>query len=81
MAFVGVAMLLHKPIFFQLTGLESLQWPPYGLERWLPHHADKNFLTQITCKESDVFGEGGWVVCIWKNVHTSGRVLTYDSPA
>ena len=81
LAFVGVAMLLHKPIFFQLTGLESLQWPPYGLERWLPHHADKNFLTQITCKESDVFGEGGWVVCIWKNVHTSGRVLTYDSPA
>ena len=79
--FVGVAMLLHKPIFFQLTGLESLQWPPYGLERWLPHHADEIFLTQITYKESDVFGEEGWVVCIWKNVHTSGRVLTYDSPA
>ena len=76
-----MAMLLHKPPFFQLTGLESLQWPPYGLERWLPHHADKNFLTQITCKESDVFGEGGWVVCIWKNVHTSGKVLAYHSPA
>ena len=81
LAFVGMAMLLHKPSFFQLTGLESLQWPPYGLERWLPHHADKNFLTQITCKESDVFGEGGWVVRIWKNVHTFGKVLAYDSPA
>jgi len=73
LAFVGVAMLLDKHPFFQLTGLESLQWPPYGLERW--------FLSQITCKESDVFGEGGWVVCIWKNVHTSGKVLAYDSPA
>ena len=80
MAFL-VAMQLHKPPFFHLTGLESLQWPPYGLERLLPHHADKKFLSQITCKESGVFGEGGWVVCIWKNVRTSGKVLAYDSPA
>ena len=81
MAFLGVAMLLHKPPFFQLTGLESLQWPPYGLESLLPHHADKKFLRQITCKESGVFGEEGWVVCIWKNVGTSGKVLAYDSTA
>ena len=56
------------PLFFSWQGWNLyVQWPPYGLERWLPHHADKKFLSQITYKESDVFGEGGWVVCIWKN--------------
>ena len=75
LAFVGVAMLLHKPIFFQLTGLESLQWPPYGLERWLPHHADKNFFNSNHM-------QGKW--CFWRrglgSVHLEKCTYIWKSP-